>query len=120
MYHSFSGISTFAIIVGIFIWIFLVIISGIGAYKRNRSVIGYIIMALLLSPLTAGFVLLMLGDKDISSGSSSSGSYRPISRPYKYYKEDLQNNEQSKWTCKKCGAENNVNDVACKDCGAYK
>ncbi len=52
----------FAISIAVLLWPFFAILIAVWAYKWNRSIIGYALLAFVLSPLIAGIVLLIVGE----------------------------------------------------------
>lgn len=50
-------------IIGIILWIGLSFVVANAARNRNRSYGGYLLLSFLTSPLIAGFVVILLGNK---------------------------------------------------------
>jgi hypothetical protein len=51
------------LVIMLLVWVVLCIIVGVGASNRNRFGFGWFLFAFFLSPLVAGFALLLLGAK---------------------------------------------------------
>lgn len=47
------------------LWIILSFVIASAARNRNRSYGGYLILSLLVSPLIAGFIIILLGEKRV-------------------------------------------------------
>ncbi len=50
-------------IVGSIVWIGLSFVVASAARNRNRSYGGYLLLSLFTSPLVAGFIVILLGNK---------------------------------------------------------
>ncbi|MDY0288169.1 MAG: hypothetical protein RBR15_05015 [Sphaerochaeta sp.] len=50
-------------IIGGIVWIGLSFVVANAARNRNRSYIGYLLLSFLTSPLVAGFIVILLGQK---------------------------------------------------------
>lgn len=65
-----------------FLWIVFALIVGAGASNRGRSGFGWFLLALILSPLLAGFALVVVGARP-RDPDADYGSLR-IERPEKH------------------------------------
>lgn len=50
-------------IIGVVAWIGLSFLVASAARNRNRSYVGYLLLAFVTSPLIAGFIVILLGQK---------------------------------------------------------
>ena len=62
------------LVICLVIWLVFSIAVGVGAANRKRFGFGWFLFAILISPLVAGFILLLLGEKKKQSRPNGMGS----------------------------------------------
>lgn len=63
------------------LWVGLAIVVGVAANKRRRSGIGWFLLALLISPLIAGLLVLALGSKTTPAAYAQPTAAMPVNPP---------------------------------------
>jgi hypothetical protein len=91
---------------GFILWVVLSFIVATGARNRERSGAGWFLMSFFLSPVFAGFALLILGENP---------SAKPV--PVPENQESRSIGPGRDWKCPKCYVENSSSTYQCKGCG---